>query len=49
MKIPCSIHAIDLSMVDSLLEMDPTYLMLPKVDGIKLQTRKLKELGFLEP
>lgn len=48
MKIPCSIHAIDLSMVDSLLEMDPTYLMLPKVDGIKLQTRKLKELGFLE-
>lgn len=48
MKIPCSIHAIDLSMVDNLLEMDPTYLMLPKVDGIKLQTRKLKELGFLE-
>lgn len=48
MDVPCSIHAIDLSMVDGLLEMDPTYLMLPKVDGIKLQTRKLKELGFLE-
>ncbi len=48
LKVPCAIHAIDLSMVDSLLEMDPTYLMLPKVDGIKLQNRKLKELGFIE-
>ncbi len=48
MKIPCAIHAIDLSMVDSLLEMDPTYLMLPKVDGIKLQNRRLKEMGFIE-
>ena len=48
MKVRCAIHAIDLSMVDSLLEMDPTYLMLPKVDGIKLQNRKLKELGFIE-
>jgi len=46
-EIPCSIHAIDLSMVDDLLEMDPTYLMLPKVDGIKLQTRKLQEMGIL--
>ena len=48
MKIPCAIHAIDLSMVDSLLEMDPTYLMLPKVDGIKLQNRRLAEMGFIE-
>lgn len=45
--VPCSIHAIDLSMIDNLLDMEPTYLMLPKVDGIKLQNRKLKEMGLL--
>ena len=46
-NIQCSIHAIDLSMVDDLLEMDPSYLMLPKVDGIKLQNRKLQEMEIL--
>lgn len=47
--IPCGIHVIDLSLVDNLMDMNTTYLMIPKVDGIKLQTRKLKEMGFLKP
>ncbi|MDA7915957.1 cation:proton antiporter [Verrucomicrobia bacterium] len=47
LDIKCSIHAIDLSMVADLLEMDPSYLMLPKVDGIKLQNKKLQEMGIL--
>ena len=46
--IPCAIHAIDLSLIDNLLELDVSYLMIPKVDGVKLQTRKLKEMGLLK-
>ncbi len=45
--VPCSIHAIDLSVIDNLLSVDTTYLMIPKVDGIKLQARELKKLGFI--
>jgi len=45
--IPCSIHAIDLSMVDGLLELGAIYLMLSKVDGVKHQTRHLRQTGVL--
>jgi Kef-type K+ transport system membrane component KefB len=45
--IPCSIQAVDLTTTDNLLEMDVKYLMIPKVDGIKLQNRELRERGFL--
>jgi len=47
-KIPCAIHVIDLSVVDNLLDLDAAYLMIPKVDGVKAQTAKLRELGFLK-
>jgi len=47
--VPCSIHAVDLSVVENLMDLDVDYLMLPKVDGVKLQTRYLKEEGFLKP
>ena len=47
LNIPCAIHAVDLEETNNLLEMDVTYLMIPKVDGIKLQTEKLKEMGVL--
>ncbi len=47
--IPCAIHAVVVEEAADLLELDVTYLMIPKVDGIKLQTRKLGKLGFLEP
>jgi voltage-gated potassium channel Kch len=45
--VPCSIHAIDLSVIDNLLSVDTTYLMIPKVDGIKLQTRELRRMGVI--
>lgn len=48
MGVPCSIHAIDLEVMDNLLEMDVHYLMIPKVDGIKLQTRELHKMGILK-
>ncbi len=47
-NIPCSIQVVDLSVTDRLLEMDVNYLMIPKVDGIKLQTRELVQQGFLK-
>jgi Kef-type K+ transport system membrane component KefB len=46
-RVPCAVHVIDLEETDNLLEMDVAYLMIPKVDGVKLQTRELKRLGFL--
>ncbi len=46
--IPCAVNTVDLSVVDNLLLMDPTYLMIPKADGIKFQNKKLKAMGFLD-
>lgn len=45
--VPCSIQAVDLEGTDNLLEMDVKYLMIPKVDGIKLQNRELEKRGVL--
>jgi len=45
--VQCSVHVIDLSVIDNLLEMDVSYLMIPKVDGIKLQTKDLRQRGLL--
>ncbi len=47
--VPCAIHAVDMHGVDGLLEMDVAYLIFPKVDGIKAQTRELHRLGLLTP
>lgn len=46
-KVPCCVHAVDLSVVDNLLELGVAYLMLSKVDGVKLQNRLLRERGLL--
>lgn len=46
--VRCAILGVDLSVVDNLLELDVAYLMLPKVDGIKLQRRMLQEKGWLK-
>jgi Kef-type K+ transport system membrane component KefB len=46
-RVPCAVHVVDLSVVDNLLEMDASYLMIPKVDGVKLQNRELTRLGYL--
>ncbi len=45
--VPCAINAVDVSMADNLLDLEVGYLMLPKVDGVKLQNRYLKESGVL--
>jgi hypothetical protein len=45
--VRCAAHVIDLEETENLLEMDASYLMIPKVDGVKLQTRELQRLGFL--
>lgn len=45
--IPCCVHAVDLSVVDNLLELDVNYLILSKVDGVKLQNQRLCEMGLL--
>ncbi len=45
--VPCAIHAVDTSVLDNLLELDVSYLMLSKVDGMKMQKRVLQEKGLL--
>lgn len=45
--IPTAIHAVDLSVVENLLDQGVKYLILPKVDGVKLQTEVLKDKGYL--
>ncbi len=42
-----SVHAFDLKGVDNLLEMDVSYLIVPKVDGIKRQNHLLEEMEIL--
>ena len=48
LHVSCAIHAVDLAETNNLLEMDVTYLMIPKVDGIKLQNDKLNQMGILD-
>jgi Trk K+ transport system NAD-binding subunit len=46
--VACAIHVVDLSVVENLLDLEADYLMISKVDGVKAQLRKLKEMGVLE-
>ncbi len=46
--IPCSVVAVDMNHTDDLLEMGVNYLMIPRVDGIKKQNKKLHEMGVLQ-
>jgi voltage-gated potassium channel Kch len=45
--VHAAIHAIDMSVVDNLLELGVEYLMIPKVDGVKLQTEVLHQEGVI--
>ena len=45
--VPSSILAVDMNHMDDLLDMGVDYLMIPRIDGIKMQNRKLRELGVL--
>ena len=46
-QVPCAVHVVDVSVADSSLELGAAYLMIPKVDGVKAQVRKLKEMGVI--
>ncbi len=46
--VPCAIHVVDLSVVENLLDLEVSYLMVSKVDGVKAQLRTLKEMGVLK-
>lgn len=46
--VPSAIHVVDMSVVDNLLELGANYLMISKVDGVKAQSRTLREIGILE-
>ena len=46
-KIPCAIHAFDISVIDDLVDLDVNYLMYPRVEGLKRQQRELKAQGIL--
>ncbi|MFV1994759.1 MAG: cation:proton antiporter, partial [Verrucomicrobiales bacterium] len=43
-----AIHAVDLKATDHLLEMDVSYFIVPKADGLKRQSEELERLGFLK-
>jgi Trk K+ transport system NAD-binding subunit len=45
--VPCAVHVVDLSQTANLLQVDADYLMIPKVDGVKLMNRELARMGFL--
>ena len=47
--VPSAIQVVDVSVVDNLLELGVDYLMIPKVDGVKAQLRKLRETEVLKP
>lgn len=47
--IPCAINVMDLEAVDHLLEVKTTFLIVPKVDGVKAQNRVLAAQGVLPP
>lgn len=46
-ETPCAIHVVDFSVVDNLLEMETDYMMMPKVDGVKVQLAMMREMGVL--
>ncbi|MEY3394567.1 MAG: hypothetical protein RL346_803 [Verrucomicrobiota bacterium] len=45
--VPCAIHVVDLSVVENLLDLEADYLMVSKVDGVKAQLAKLREMEVL--
>jgi Kef-type K+ transport system membrane component KefB len=43
LKVPCAIHAFDVSVVDDLLDLDTAYLLMPNVDVV-VEQREMMEL-----
>jgi Kef-type K+ transport system membrane component KefB len=46
--VACAIHVVDLSVIENLLDLETDYLMVSKVDGVKAQLSKLREMGVLQ-
>jgi Kef-type K+ transport system membrane component KefB len=44
--IPCVANVMDLSATENLIAMDTRFLLVPKVDGVALQSRELQKLGL---
>jgi hypothetical protein len=47
-KVPCAVNVVDVSVMDNLVDLDAAFLMVPKVDGVKAQVQKLREMGYLK-
>ena len=47
-KVPCAIHAFDLSVVNDLLDLDTSYLMMPAADGILRQHQLMQQEGIFK-
>ena len=43
-KVPCAIHAFDISVIDDLLELDTDYMFMPAVDGVRAQLALFEEV-----
>jgi Kef-type K+ transport system membrane component KefB len=48
MRVPCAIHAFDVSVVEDLLDLDTTYLLMPNVDGVVEQREIMEREGIVE-
>jgi|688.fasta_scaffold83607_2 Kef-type K+ transport system membrane component KefB len=46
--VPCAIHVVDFSVVDNLLDLETDYLIVSKVDGVKAQLAKLRDMEVLK-
>jgi len=46
--VPCSVVAVDLSVMENLLDLGVTWVMLPKVDVVRFQEAVLREQGLLK-
>ena len=47
-KVPCAIHAFDLSVVNDLLDLDTSDLMMPAADGILQQRQLMQQEGIFK-
>lgn len=46
-KVPCAVHAFDVSVVEDLLELGTAYLMMPKVDAVVEERDVMEKEGLL--
>jgi len=47
--VPCAIHAFDLSVIDDLIDLGTDYLLMPALDGVRVQRELMKRENLLQP